>query len=172
MGINRRYITNKVHAGFIKFIQGSYNNTKKKEKKMRCLYKKPEASYWNKFRIRTTPYRDLIWTRWTRYEHTLRRPRPVAGSIGLGRLVNWTQPPSRRVWKNKTVLGHPAVPFQNSNCTRPPRGRTVYFDFRPRPSPSVPYSIVFRTILYTVNCIILYTVQYSMLYNSVYCTLL
>ena len=27
----------------------------------------------------------------------LSRPRPVAGSIGLGCLVNWTQPPSRRV---------------------------------------------------------------------------
>ena len=53
MGINSRYITNKDHTGFTKFIQGSYNKTEKK--KMRCLYKKPEASYWNKFRIRTTP---------------------------------------------------------------------------------------------------------------------
>ena len=44
--------------------------------------------------------------------------------------------------KNKTVLGHPAVPFQKSNCTRPPCGRTVYFDFRPRPPPSVPHSII------------------------------
>ena len=54
-------------------------------------------------------------------QSSLRQPRPVAGSIGLGRLVNWTQPPSRRVWKTKlysatrqdhfksqTVLGRPA----------------------------------------------------------------
>ena len=44
--------------------------------------------------------------------------------------------------KNKTVLGHPAGPFQKSNCTRPPRGRTVYLDFFPRPPSSVSYSIV------------------------------
>ena len=47
MGINSRYITNKVHTGFIKpsaylkkFIHGSYNNLERK-KKMRGLYKKP-----------------------------------------------------------------------------------------------------------------------------------
>ena len=48
--------------------------------------------------------------------------------------------------KNKTVLGHPAGPFQKSNCTRPPRGRTVYFDFCPRPPPSVPYSIILTPV--------------------------
>ena len=30
-----------------------------------------------------------------------RRPSPVAGSIGRGRLVNWTRPPGRTLWKTK-----------------------------------------------------------------------
>ena len=47
--------------------------------------------------------------------------------------------------KNQTVQGHPAGRLEKSNCTRPPRGRTVYFDFRPRPPPSVPYSIVYTS---------------------------
>ena len=84
----------------------------------------------------------------------LRQPRPVAGSIGLGRLVNWTRPPGRTVWKTKlysaarqdslkkwTVLGHTAGQFEKSNCTRTPRGRTVYLDFWPSPPPSGSYGL-------------------------------
>ena len=48
-----------VYTGFAKpsaylkrFIQGPYNNM---EKKRRALYKKSKASYWNRFRICTTP---------------------------------------------------------------------------------------------------------------------
>ena len=68
----------------------------------------------------------------------LRRPRPVAGLIGSAA--------QQESLKNKTVVGHPAVPFQKSNCTRPPRGRTVYFYFWPRPPPSVPYRTDFKFI--------------------------
>ena len=42
---------------------------------------------------------------------------------------------------DEAAVGHPAGPFQKSNCTRPPRGRTVYFDFWPSPPPLVPYGL-------------------------------
>ena len=38
-----------------------------------------------------------------------------------------------------------------SNCTWPPRGRTVYLDFWPRPPPSVPYSIEWEPIVSATN---------------------
>ena len=53
--------------------------------------------------------------------------------------------------KNKTVRGHPAGPLQKSNCTRPHRGRTVYFDFWPSPPPLVPYGWAING-LFRTNC--------------------
>ena len=91
------------------------------------------------------------------------RPHPIDKPASADRSGDRTRPPTaassgRRIdrpWpacqldsaaqqeslKNKTVLGHPAGLFQKSKCTRPPRGRTVYFDFQPSPPPSVPYGL-------------------------------
>ena len=91
------------------------------------------------------------------------RPRPIDKPASADRSGDRTRPPTaassgRRIdrprpacqldsaarqdsLKNQTVLGHPAGRLEKSNCTRPPRGRTVYFDFRPSPPPSVPYGL-------------------------------
>ena len=92
------------------------------------------------------------------------RPHPIDKPASADRSGDRTRPPTAassgrridRAWppcqldlaaqqeslKNKTVLGHPAGPFQKLNFTRPYiLRRTVYFDFCPRPPPSVPYSI-------------------------------
>ena len=61
------------------------------------------------------------------------RPRPIDKPASAARQDSL---------KNQTVLGHPAGQFEKSNCTRPHRRRTIYLDFRPRPPPSGPYSIV------------------------------
>ena len=100
------------------------------------------------------------------------RPRPIDKPASADRSGDRTRPPTaassgRRIdrprpacqldsaarqdsLKNQTVLGHPAGQFEKSNCTRPHRRRTIYLDFRPRPPPSGPYSIVCSRGMYGV----------------------
>ena len=74
----------------------------------------------------------------------LRRPRPVAGSIGLGRLVNWTQPPSRRVWKTKLYWATRQYHFKSQNVRGRPAGGPYILIFGQVPLPEFHMDCVHR----------------------------
>ena len=91
---------------------------------------------WAWIRGKTVTYHTLKYHIYIRFASSgcqIDRPWPACQLDSAARQVSS---------KNQTGLGHPAGAFKKSNFTRPPRGRTIYFDFRPRPPPSVPYSII------------------------------
>ena len=74
----------------------------------------------------------------------LRRPRPVAGLIALGRLVNWMRPPSRRVWKTKLYWATRQYHFKSQNVRGRPAGGPYILIFGQVPLPEFHMDCVHR----------------------------
>ena len=64
-----------------------------------------------------------------------RQPSPVAGSIGRGRLVNWTRSPNRRVWKTKLYSATRHNHFKSQNVQGHPAGGPYILIFGQVPLP-------------------------------------